>query len=212
MSRKKENKLTEIKPLPRKQMDFYRRIQKSPERIREKRKKCLLAAGVVSIGLAAAGWYGIQYQTKNRLQQEILELESYVLDEQRIQEITEIDSNHNQVLQQKEQREDLESVRKNVDSFPDITSTVFKTLETSDQVAVRITGYQASNGELEFDAVAPEVTKVSQVIENWRELALFKNVYFSGYSMLDTQDGYLVKVICELNEPGEPYEEMKNED
>ena len=55
-------------------------------------------------------------------------------------------------------------------------------------------------GELQFDAVAPEVTDVSEVIEIWKTLDIFQGVYFTGYTQNQAQDGYTVKVVCILSE------------
>ena len=90
----------------------------------------------------------------------------------------------------------------NIYSYPLVTSDVFKTLEDCcpDKVLITITGYNCATGELQFDAVAPEVTDVSEVIEIWKTLDIFQGVYFTGYTQNQAQDGYTVKVVCILSE------------
>lgn len=69
-----------------------------------------------------------------------------------------------------------------------------------DKVLITITGYNCATGEVQFDAVAPEVTDVSEVIEIWKTLDIFQGVYFTGYTQNQAQDGYTVKVVCILSE------------
>ena len=97
---------------------------------------------------------------------------------------------------------DMENAKANIYSYPLVTSDVFKTLEDCcpDKVLITITGYNCATGELQFDAVAPEVTDVSEVIEIWKTLDIFQSVYFTGYTQNQAQDGYTVKVVCILSE------------
>lgn len=97
---------------------------------------------------------------------------------------------------------DMENAKANIYSYPLVTSDVFKTLEDCcpDKVLITITGYDCATGELQFDAVAPEVTDVSEVIEIWKTLDIFQGVYFTGYTQNQAQDGYTVKVVCILSE------------
>ena len=97
---------------------------------------------------------------------------------------------------------DMENAKANIYSYPLVTSDVFKTLEDCcpDKVLITITGYNCATGELQFDAVAPEVTDVSEVIEIWKTLDIFQGVYFTGYTQNQAQDGYTVKVVCILSE------------
>ena len=78
---------------------------------------------------------------------------------------------------------DMENAKANIYSYPLVTSDVFKTLEDCcpDKVLITITGYNCATGELQFDAVAPEVTDVSEVIEIWKTIDIFQGVYFTGY-------------------------------
>ena len=96
----------------------------------------------------------------------------------------------------------MENAKANIYSYPLVTSDVFKTLEDCcpDKVLITITGYNCATGELQFDAVAPEVTDVSEVIEIWKTLDIFQGVYFTGYTQNQAQDGYTVKVVCILSE------------
>ena len=107
-----------------------------------------------------------------------------------------------QVEKQDNMISDMENAKANIYSYPLVTSDVFKTLEDCcpDKVLITITGYNCATGELQFDAVAPEVTDVSEVIEIWKTLDIFQGVYFTGYTQNQAQDGYTVKVVCILSE------------
>ena len=107
-----------------------------------------------------------------------------------------------QVEKQDNMISDMKNAKANIYSYPLVTSDVFKTLEDCcpDKVLITITGYNCATGELQFDAVAPEVTDVSEVIEIWKTLDIFQGVYFTGYTQNQAQDGYTVKVVCILSE------------
>lgn len=194
--------LLDLKGAPRQRMDFYERMKKSPERIRKKRRRAVTAAAAVAAAASMALVLMYLRQEKLGLEQEISVLKEYVEDESNAAEASRAQQLENQVKEQGEQLRDFRNAGENIRSYPLVTSEVFETLEKCcpDKVSITITGYSSSSGELQFDAVAPQVTDVSEVIEQWKELSIFKSVYFTGYIQNRGQEGYTVKVVCVLDE------------
>lgn len=202
MSRDKTVRLKKVKAIPQRRMDFYRRIQNSPERLRVRRKRLALGSGIVLLTVLLAAVLGVMYDERLNLEESVLQLESYVNDEDNEKAMQMADELAEREQLQKGIIGDYDNVIGNLASYPLVTSEVFRTLEECcpDKVSITITGYSSATGELQFDAVAPEVTDVAEVIETWKTLDIFQSVYFTGYTQNRTQEGYTVKVICVLSE------------
>lgn len=202
VSKEKKIKLKKIKAIPARRIDFYRRLQKSPEKTKARNMRlAAVAAGiaVVLALLAVLAWLFIQ---KHELQSEVDSLQAYVENESNIELASRADELMEKTAKQSVIVSDLSNASENILSYPLVTSEVFKTLEDCcpDKVEITITGYSSDSGQLKFDAVAPEVTDVSEVIEIWKTLDIFQSVYYTGYTQNDNEDGYTVKVVCVLSE------------
>ena len=213
MSKHGTEKVRKIRAIPDRQMDFYRRIRNSPEQ-QKKRKNRKIATGLVLAAIVAATavvgvlkYQEVQYENENA------RLEAFLEDETNIAAADEAKELEKQVQKQANKLSDMQNAKANIDSYPLVTSQVFKTLEDCcpDKVSITITGYNSSTGELQFDAVASKVTDVSEVIEVWKTLDIFQSVYFTGYTQDNAQDGYTVKVVCILSENAGRDDESKEE-
>ena len=202
MGKHNTQKVKKIKAIPDRRMDFYRRIINSPEQ-QKRRKNRRIAEGVAFAALLACALIiGLLYYQENQYKKEIASLESFLENEDNITAQKQAKEFQKQVKEQDQKLADIENAKANIDSYPLVTSRVFETLEDCcpDKVSITITGYNSSTGELQFDAVAPKVTDVSEVIEVWKTLSIFQSVYFTGYTQNQAQDGYTVKVVCILSE------------
>ena len=202
MGKHNTQKVKKIKVIPDRRMDFYRRIINSPEQ-QKRRKNRRIAEGVAfAVLLACALIIGLLYYQENQYKKEIASLESFLENEDNITAQKQAKEFQKQVKEQDQKLADIENAKANIDSYPLVTSRVFETLEDCcpDKVSITITGYNSSTGELQFDAVAPKVTDVSEVIDVWKTLSIFQSVYFTGYTQNQAQDGYTVKVVCILSE------------
>lgn len=202
MKKNGTEKVRKIKAIPDRRMDFYRRIQNSPEQQKKRRNRKIAAGLVLAAVVAATAVVGVLKYQENQYENEIARLESFLEDETNVAAADEAKELEKQVQKQDSKLSDMQNAKANIDSYPLVTSQVFKTLEDCcpDKVSITITGYNSSTGELQFDAVAPKVTDVSEVIEVWKTLDIFQSVYFTGYTKNNAQDGYTVKVVCILSE------------
>lgn len=202
MSKEKKVKAKKIKAIPYRRMDFLRRMQRSPERLKARRRNVYMGlAAVLAVLLLAAALGGLFYR-QYTLRGEVELLEGYINDEENAALLERAEALALQAGKQTAVIKDMANVSKNILSYPLVTSDVFETLEEScpDKVSITITGYSSETGELKFDAVAPEVTDVSEVIEVWKTLDIFQRVYYTGYTQNTSEDGYTVKVVCVLSE------------
>ena len=157
---------------------------------------------MIAAVLAAGHVIGVLKHSEKEYKKTIAELEAFLEDETNQASDKSAQKLGDQVKKQDNMISDMENAKANIYSYPLVTSDVFKTLEDCcpDKVLITITGYDCATGELQFDAVAPEVTDVSEVIEIWKTLDIFQGVYFTGYTQNQAQDGYTVKVVCILSE------------
>lgn len=202
MSKHGKEKVRRIKAIPNRQIDFYYRLQNSPQQQRRRRKRRILEALVLALTVGAAAVWCFFKNEEKEYQEKIAVLEAFLEDETNAAANEEAKSLQKQVEKQEDMILDLENVTANIRSYPLVTSDVFRQLEDCcpDKVSITITGYSSLTGELQFDAVAPDVTDVSQVIETWKTLDIFQSVSFTGYTQNRAQDGYTVKVVCILSE------------
>lgn len=202
MSKQGKQKVRKIKAIPDRRMDFYDRIKNSPQQQKRRRKRRILEALVLALAVGASAVLCVLKNKERQYQQEVAGLESFLEDETNVAANEEAKSIQKQVKEQEELISDMQNAAANIRSYPLVTSDVFQELENCcpDKVSITITGYSSSTGELQFDAVAPDVTDVSQVIEIWKTLDIFQSVYFTGYTQNRAQDGYTVKVVCILSE------------
>ena len=212
MEKHQTEKIRKIKAIPDRRIDFYYRLLNGPEQLKKRKKQRITAALVIAAFLAAGHVLGVLKHSEKEYQKTIAKLEAFLEDEtnQAADESAkklgaQVEKQDNMIFDMAfiaGKRTRMENAKANIYSYPLVTSDVFKTLEDCcpDKVLITITGYNCATGELQFDAVAPEVTDVSEVIEIWKTLDIFQGVYFTGYTQNQAQDGYTVKVVCILSE------------
>ena len=172
MKKHQTEKIRKIKAIPDRRIDFYYRLLNGPEQLKRRKKQRITAVLVIAAVLAAGHVIGVLKHSEKEYQKTIAELEAFLEDETSAQKLGD------QVKKQDNMISDMENAKANIYSYPLVTSDVFKTLEDCcpDKVLITITGYDCATGELQFDAVAPEVTDVSEVIEIWKTLDIFQGV------------------------------------
>ena len=196
MEKHQTEKIRKIKAIPDRRIDFYYRLLNGPEQLKKRKKQRITAALVIAAFLAAGHVLGVlKHKTIAKLEAFLEDETNQAADESAKKLGAQVEKQDNMIF-------DMENAKANIYSYPLVTSDVFKTLEDCcpDKVLITITGYNCATGELQFDAVAPEVTDVSEVIEIWKTLDIFQGVYFTGYTQNQAQDGYTVKVVCILSE------------
>ncbi|MBQ8638011.1 MAG: hypothetical protein IJ468_02450 [Lachnospiraceae bacterium] len=203
----KQTKRKKIKAIPSRQIDFYSRLQRTPEKMEARRKKRLAVLAAVAVMAVLAAVQVILYMQVTSLERETEKLRIYLAQE----ELQERSSYADQLILDagatKRKLEDVSNAAENINSYPIVTTEMIELLEQScpDLVQITITGYQSLNGQLLFDAVAPKETDISDAIVIWRdELDIFEDVYYTGftenYDSVTETETYQVKVTCILKE------------
>lgn len=203
----KQTKPKKVKPIPSRQIDFYYRMQRTPEKLAVRHRKRMIgiaASFAVIVMVVIEGALLWQFRSVER---QVQELRDYVTDSDRktqadyADELTLQSGRWNRVVN------DVSNAVENAESFPLVTSKVLERLEEScpDKVQITITGYNSVSGQLLFDAAAPLETDISDAIIIWRDdLGIFEDVYYTGYTeSYDSekdQEIYKVKVVCILKE------------
>lgn len=202
MKKHQTEKIRKIKAIPDRRIDFYYRLLNGPEQLKRRKKQRITAVLVIAAVLAAGHVIGVLKHSEKEYQKTIAELEAFLEDETNQAADKSAQKLGDQVKKQDNMISDMEKCKSQYIFLSSSDKRVFKTLEDCcpDKVLITITGYDCATGELQFDAVAPEVTDVSEVIEIWKTLDIFQGVYFTGYTQNQAQDGYTVKVVCILSE------------
>lgn len=89
-----------------------------------------------------------------------------------------------------------------IKSFPIANSNVQNTLLNcaGTEVAVTVDGYDAVTGIYEFTAMASDVTKIYDFINQLKETGVFADLEYSGYNYTSETDKYDIQVSGYLNE------------
>ena len=209
MEKHQTEKIRKIKAIPDRRIDFYYRLLKGPEQLKRRKKQRITAALVIAAFLAAGHVIGVLKHSEKEYQKTIAKLEAFLEDETNQAADKSAQKLGDQVEKQDNMIYDMENAKANIYSYPLVTSDVFKTLEDCcpDKVLITITGYNCATGELQFDAVAPEVTDVSEVQQEALEMQqLQMQVHIAALPVDEKRDEEQKKQLAELESHFFPYQ------
>ena len=86
-------------------------------------------------------------------------------------------------------------------SYPDVTSSLLHRIEAAGgaSITIQFTDYNASTGELLFNANSSEVIDIPSYIRSLQDCGVFSTVSYTGYKADD--DGYSIDLRCVLAAP-----------
>ena len=89
-----------------------------------------------------------------------------------------------------------------LDSYPDVTSSLLHRIEAAGgaTISIQFTDYNASTGELLFNATSSQVIDIPTYIRSLQNCGVFSTVSYTGYSA-DSDDGYSINLRCVLAAP-----------
>ena len=102
----------------------------------------------------------------------------------------------------KSQREDiLNWMTELLNSYPDVTSSLLHRVEAAggSGITIQFTDYNASTGELLFNANSSQVIDIPAYIRSLQNCGVFSTVSYTGYKADD--DGYSIDLRCVLAAP-----------
>ena len=88
-----------------------------------------------------------------------------------------------------------------LDSYPDVTSSLLHRVEAAggSGITIQFTDYNASTGELLFNANSSQVIDIPAYIRSLQNCGVFSTVSYTGYKADD--DGYSIDLRCVLAAP-----------
>ena len=88
-----------------------------------------------------------------------------------------------------------------LNSYPDVTSTLLHRIEAAGgaSISIQFTSYNASTGELLFNANSSQVIDIPTYIRSLQNCGAFSTVSYTGYTADD--NGYSIDLRCILAAP-----------
>ena len=88
-----------------------------------------------------------------------------------------------------------------LNSYPDVTSSLLHRVEAAggSGITIQFTDYNASTGELLFNANSSQVIDIPAYIRSLQNCGVFSTVSYTGYKADD--DGYSIDLRCVLAAP-----------
>ena len=88
-----------------------------------------------------------------------------------------------------------------LNSYPDVTSTLLHRIEAAGgaSITIQFTSYNASTGELLFNANSSQVIDIPTYIRSLQNCGVFSTVSYTGYTADD--NGYSIDLRCILAAP-----------
>ena len=88
-----------------------------------------------------------------------------------------------------------------LDGYPDVTSSLLHRVEAAggSGITIQFTDYNASTGELLFNANSSQVIDIPAYIRSLQNCGVFSTVSYTGYKADD--DGYSIDLRCVLAAP-----------
>ena len=88
-----------------------------------------------------------------------------------------------------------------LNSYPDVTSTLLHRIEAAGgaSITIQFTNYNASTGELLFNANSSQVIDIPTYIRSLQNCGVFSTVSYTGYTADD--NGYSIDLRCILAAP-----------
>lgn len=88
-----------------------------------------------------------------------------------------------------------------LNSYPDVTSTLLHRIEAAGgaSISIQFTSYNASTGELLFNANSSQVIDIPTYIRSLQNCGVFSTVSYTGYTADD--NGYSIDLRCILAAP-----------
>ena len=88
-----------------------------------------------------------------------------------------------------------------LNSYPDVTSSLLHRVEAAggSGITIQVTDYNASTGELLFNANSSQVIDIPAYIRSLQNCGVFSTVSYTGYKADD--DGYSIDLRCVLAAP-----------
>lgn len=184
-----------------KQNNFYLRWQKAADAAKtESRNKDLraLVPGLAVVVVCMAGWGALTLHTS-------------MLKSQRQDILSWCTDNADAYLSSTQDAEEAAQFRSLTDytngmtsllnSYPDVTSSLLHRIEAAGgaSISIQFTSYNASTGELLFNANSSQVIDIPTYIRSLQSSGVFSTVSYTGYKADD--EGYSIDLRCILAAP-----------
>ena len=90
----------------------------------------------------------------------------------------------------------------NLDTYPQCDSTIWGSIQSAAEglVKIELEGFEDFTGVLSMTAIAGDVSNINKFITNLRNLGIFYEVDYTGYSFSSAANGWDVHVSCILDE------------
>ena len=97
--------------------------------------------------------------------------------------------------------QDSDGMTELLNSYPDVTSSLLHRVEAAggSGITIQFTDYNASTGELLFNANSSQVIDIPAYIRSLQNCGVFSTVSYTGYKADD--DGYSIDLRCVLAAP-----------
>ena len=179
-------------------VDFAKLYQVYDKDNRSLKTSTVILAIIATFSLIFLIYYSINlFQENNNVKSQIKNIESYIFDEENIKKMNEVYEKDDQISQLQLVSDDLDSVNKIVDLYPNYGSELIEKLNL-ESVEIINTQYNVSN--IVLSLTTTDINKVTEYVNYLISLDIFYEVKYSGFSNIGdtTNNEYSFTVECVL--------------
>ena len=185
-----------------KQYSFLAHIKNDPHKEAEQKNKRKLLMPVLSLFLLAA-LIGLGLFVANlRASAQLEEVQAFNQRADVVDACNRYDALQDELTTLASRKDAATRCAAYIASYPLPSKNVNRVLERCavGLVEVEVTSYNAETGVLKCDTYSEEVEQINHYVELLQEEDIFSDVYYTGYSFDDTDEVWVVNVVCYLSE------------